>query len=52
MKDPFEPRVRYGEWQPIEGDDEKALYPPGFIHEDVIDFVLDLMQVAYMAKYG
>lgn len=46
--DNFEPRVLKAEWQ----RGNPSALPPGYVYEDIIEFVLPIMERAHLTEYG
>ena len=54
MVDPFVPRIAPSDWTPetYDGRDKSQRYPPGFVHEDIMELFLDMYLLAFNSAKG
>ena len=54
MVDPFLPRIAATDWNPdnYDGRDKTQRYPPGFVHEDIMELLLDMYLLAFNSAKG
>ena len=54
MVDPFLPRIAASDWNPenYDGRDKTQRYPPGFVHEDIMELLLDMYLLAFNSAKG
>ena len=50
MTEVFLPRIDAGEWDPDTIENES--YPPGYIYEDILEFFIELLNIAFYKKKG
>ena len=55
MENGLEPRIALGQFVPnvnASGTYEVQWFPPGFIYEDILEFLLEVFRMAYRGRQG